>query len=89
MAAADCAEGKGPPPTELLYHWKAQNYETLPFSGGTAEQPAGLIERMTAAGNAYYAWKGLSQSGNKNTWRKDNPDAWKTCVYIMDLRKYG
>jgi len=61
----------------------------LPFSGGTKDQPAGLLDRMTTAINVFHAWKGLFESPRKATWKLENPDEWDICERVMELREYG
>ena len=75
---------------ELSMYFQTRGFNgELPKSGGLEDQPAGSLERMTTAGNVYYAWKGLVKSGNKVTWQKNNQDDWDICVRVMELRANG
>ena len=87
LAAAICAEENGPPPPELAAYWRFKEYGISPRSGGQDVHPAGLLDRMTAAANVYYAWKGLKQAPRKISWQREHPEQWKTCVRILELRK--
>lgn len=51
----DYCEGKGPPPRALVEAFHAKRWG-LPEGGGTLDQPAGLITRMTVALNVYEQW---------------------------------
>jgi len=86
LAAAACAEDDGPPPPELAAYWKMKEYGLPPRTGGQDAQPAGLLDRMSAAANVYYAWKAMSQANKKGTWMTENPDQWKVCQAVMKLR---
>ena len=72
LAAAACAEDDGPPPPELAAYWKMKEYGLPPRTGGQDAQPAGLLDRMSAAANVYAAWKGLAQAQKKATWMAEN-----------------
>ena len=89
LAAADYAEDSEShaPPPELIAYWNMQTYHIPPRTGGQDAQPAGLLQRMTAAANAYHAWRGLQQATHKVQWQRDHPDQWETCVEIMRLRR--
>ena len=92
LAVADCAEGKGPPPGELMLAWQAQTWNTLPEAGGLRDQPAGLIERMSATLRVYDAMKIYADSppGNEGEFTKQNPRAWEIVLSVMGLRRaYG
>ena len=86
LAVAACAEDDGPPPPELAAYWKMKEYGLPPRTGGQDAQPAGLLDRMSAAANVYYAWKGLSQAQKKGTWQTEHPDQWRVCRQVMKLR---
>jgi hypothetical protein len=86
LAAALCAEGEGDPPPELSLYWQAQTYNALPRAGGLLDQPAGLLGRMSAAGNVYGAWKGLTMAKNKVEWQESHAQAWEVCACVMKLR---
>ena len=88
LAAAACAEDSdAPPPPELSAYWRMKTYGLPPRTGGQDAQPAGLLDRMIAAANVYYAWKAMSQADKKGTWQQDNPDQWKICERVMKLRR--
>ena len=88
LAAAACAEGDdAPPPPELVAYWKLKEYGLPPRTGGQDAQPAGLLEKMSAVGNVYYAWKAWTQAPKKATWMKEHPDQWKTCQKVYELRR--
>jgi hypothetical protein len=72
LAAASYADGEGSPPEELLQAWKAKSWG-LPKAGGTEDQPAGLLERMAAALNAYTAMESFNAANNKARWAAMNP----------------
>lgn len=82
-AAVACAAGDGPPPPELTLAWQCQQFGALPYAGGLSEQPAGLLDRMTAANNSYNAWRGYIQAPHKNAWIADNPQGWKIVQEII------
>ena len=87
LAAAACAEDdRVPPPPELAAYWKMKEYGLPPRTGGQDAQPAGLLDRMSAAANVYYAWKGLAQAQKKGTWQSQHPDQWRVCQQVMKLR---
>ena len=51
-------------------------YKALPESGGLLDQPAGLLEKMTAAYNAWMAFKSFRERDSSKTsqWIEANPD---------------
>ena len=51
------------------------------------DQPAGMLGRMTAAGNVYSAWRGLTMAKNKVEWQESHAEAWEVCTSVMKLRK--
>jgi len=89
LAAADCAEGKGPPPGELVLAWHAQSWSTLPEAGGLRDQPAGLLERMSSVLHVYDAMKAYADSppGHEDEFAKRNPRAWEIVLSVLSLRK--
>ena len=89
LAAADCAEGKGPPPGELVLGWQAQSWQALPEAGGLRDQPAGLLERMSTSLRVYEAMKTYADSppGYEGEFAKRNPRAWAIVLGVMELRR--
>jgi hypothetical protein len=88
LAAADCAEGKGPPPGELQLAWQARGWGTLPESGGLRDQPAGLLDRMTQALGVYDAFMAYKQrdAGDESGFAKKQPKAWQTVLRVREIR---
>jgi hypothetical protein len=66
LAAADCASGKEEPPPELQMAWDAELFGTPPYSGGRADQPAGLLAKMRKCLNIYNAIQQEKNIPNKN-----------------------
>jgi len=90
LAAADCAEGKGPPPPELQLAWQARQWASLPEVGGLRDQRAGELYRMATAENVYNAVRSWRRSANWAQWAKDNPEEWETVCMVRRLRTiYG
>jgi hypothetical protein len=85
-AFADDPHVNAPPP-ELVAHWNMQTYQIPPRAGGQADQPAGLLSRMTAAANAYHSWREFTRAAHKIQWQQDHPEGWDTCKLIMRLRR--
>ena len=46
------------------------------------DQPAGLLERMTAALNTYNACKAFSKNAHNQEWKKSN---WETIDFVNKL----
>ena len=89
LAAADCAEGKGPPPGELTLAWQAQSWQALPEAGGLRDQPAGLLERMSTAlsvYDAFVAYKAVD-GGHEDEFARKNPRAWASVLMVQGLRR--
>jgi len=86
LAAADCAEGKGPPPPELQMAWQARQWSTLPETGGLRDQQAGELYRMATAENVYEAVRAWRRSTNWAQWAKENPDEWEIVCMVRRLR---
>lgn len=86
MAVVDYVEGKGPLPPELSLYWQVQTYHSLPEPGGLLDQPAGLLDRMTAAANVYSIMKSRTQSKDWVKWAENNQDSMKVFEYIDWLR---
>jgi len=84
LAAALCAEGKGPPPIELEYAWQSNN-GMLPNKGGLRDQPYALIKRMYACFNVWQAMNDYMKHDMDTKWVKSNPDKWRIVVGILDL----
>ena len=91
LAAAACAEDSdAPPPPDLIAYWQMKQYGLPPRTGGQDAQPAGMLSRMTALANVYYAWKAMSDAPKKGTWQRENTNQWETCQKVMRLRsEYG
>jgi len=88
LAAAACAEDSdAPPPPELAAYWRMKSYGLPPRTGGQDAQPAGLLDRMTAAANVYNAWNAMTDAPKKGTWQRDNPAQWETCQKVYELRR--
>jgi len=89
LAAADCAEGKGPPPGELTLAWQAQSWQALPEAGGLRDQPAGLLDRMGASLRVHDAMRAYADSpaGHEGEFAKRNPRAWAIVLSVMGLRR--
>ena len=86
MAAADCAEGKGPPPPELRLYWECRDLGALPRAGGVQDQPAGLIQRMRAANNVYTVQKAY-WTLKLVDFQKRYPDGIKLVHEVIKLRE--
>ena len=86
-AAAYAEDDKATPPPELALYRRAQTYGGLPRAGGLDDQPAGLLDRMSASANVYRAWRGLAQASNKVEWQSAHPDEWAVCQTVMKLRR--
>ena len=89
LAAAAHADDPGhhAPPPELVAYWSMQTYHIPPRAGGQDDQPAGLLQRMTAAANAFYSWREFTRATHKVTWQQEHPDGWETCKLILRLRR--
>ena len=87
LAAADAAEGLGPPPEELQLAWHVKRWGSLPRAGGLDDQPVGLVARMATAGNVYDAIRSWRKSPNWIKWQADNPGAWDVVQAVIELRK--
>jgi len=71
----DYAEGKGPPPQELIEAFQARQWG-LPEPGGRLDQQAGLVVRMTYALNVYDLWSGYlraEKQGHASEWKNADP----------------
>lgn len=55
-AVVDHAEGRGPPPPELVKFQRFQSWNALPLQGGTDDQRYGELERMQACGRVKHIW---------------------------------
>ncbi len=87
LAAADCADGKGPPPPDLILAWQARTWNTLPEPGGLRDQYAGELARMSAAMNTYDAWRRRRHHQNWAKWAKDDPKSWHIILHVQKLRQ--
>jgi len=88
LAVADCAEGKGPPPGELILGWQARRWGALPEAGGLLDQPSGLLERMSTCLNVHDAMSAYKQSpgGHEGEFSASNPQAWAWVLMVRALR---
>lgn len=86
LAAADYAEGKGPPPLPLRYALQAHSYHALPEAGGLRDQPARLLNQMALCYNVYTVWRDFRYTADKTKWKKENPDRWKIAVEVLKER---
>ena len=87
LAAADAAEGLGPPPEELQLAWQVRRWHALPEPGGLLDQPAGLVERMAVAESVYQAVKAWRSAPEWGRWSVQNPDEWGVVQSVIELRK--
>ena len=51
--AADCANGKAPPPPELSLMWRCQQFGCLPEAGGYNDQDFATMERAAVFDRVY------------------------------------
>lgn len=86
LAAAACAEGKGPPPPELEQAWQARNWRALPEPGGLRDQRVGELRRMAAVVNVYDAVCSHRRSTNWAEWAKRNPEMFRLINTVQRLR---
>jgi len=91
LAAVNYAEGKGPPPPDLLTAFAARRWGALPEAGGLRDQPAGELDRMSATLNAFDAWSAwMNRDPEPATeWVKANPEMWKLVQGLMGLKNDG
>lgn len=87
LAAADCAEGKGPPPPELELAWQAKQWNALPEPGGLRDQRVGELARMSAALNTYNAVRLWCFTTEQLRFPERHPDAWEIVSCIIGLRR--
>jgi hypothetical protein len=87
LAAALCAEGKAAPPPELVMAWRCGRFRALPLGGGVLDQPAGLLDKMDAALNAWTAWGSwmARQAGHEGEWAEKHPAEWALVQKIMEM----
>lgn len=90
-AAAACAEGKAPPPPELVLAWQCDRWHALPYSGGVLDQPAGLLGRMLQLLNVYETMRSwhLRRAGEEKDWIEAHPQGWEIVRQIERLRRNG
>ena len=87
LAAADCAEGKAPPPQELEYAWQAQAHPgALPNAGGLRDQPVALMTKMRVCLNVWSAFKEYFANEQSVKWTQKNHDKWEIIVSVGKLR---
>lgn len=89
LAAAECGENpQAEPPPELRLAWQATGYHALPEAGGLLDQPAGLLNRMTAAYNAWQAFDRYRRRdvSKHQQWVEANPELWNEILRIRKLR---
>ena len=75
------------PPRELILSLHCERYHALPRAGGLLDQPAGLLARLTAAGNAYNVFKGWLEASSKLEWSILYPAGRRLVNEIYELRK--
>jgi hypothetical protein len=63
-----------------------ERWHALPEPGGLLDQPAGLMERMTAALNVVNTLRARNASENWAQWMNDNPDAARLINEVEKLR---
>ncbi len=74
-AVVDYAEGKGPPPPELIEGFRSREWG-LPDPGGRLDQPAGLVAKMDYALNVYETWSAFLRAeaaGDSIKWKNADP----------------
>ena len=52
------------PPSELVLAWHCKEWNSLPYSGGLLDQPAGLMSRLSTLSSIHTAFR---------TWRDKKP----------------
>ena len=72
----------GPAPQELKDYWKSEKWG-LPYGDGWMNQPVGMVERMTVAGNTWNAVKDYRKARMAANWAVDNPEAWQIVSYVI------
>lgn len=87
-AAAQYAEGKAAAPLPLRYALQARAYNALPDAGGLRDQPAKLINQMSACYNVYAAWRSFHTAPDKVDWKRNNPDGWDIVKEVLKLGKH-
>lgn len=87
MAAADAAEGNGAPPPELEMAWDSAKFNIPPFSGGRADQPAGLLKRMRVLSNVYDAMQTAKEYNRTGRIKEfhDHP-SYSTYIEVTKMR---
>jgi hypothetical protein len=73
---------------------ECEEYQSLPYSGGVMEQPAGLLRKMRQVNNVYQTFKVYQQEGNRPgetaKWKREHEDMWNIVSQVEKLRtKYG
>lgn len=87
LAAADYGlYQEGEPPPILGLAFQCERWNTLPHAGGLLDQPAGLMRKMTALLNVYYAHFHSIKAENVVEWGKANPGAMKIIKQVTELR---
>ena len=89
LAAADCAEGKGPPPDDLQKAWQVRDYGVLPNAGGLRDQRIGELERMVYLLNVYTAMTALHKSDDWMELQQERPELWAVISEVRQLRRRG
>ena len=87
MAAAACAEGKGPPPPELNLGWEIERFHALPEPGGLRDQIAGEMLRCRAVLNVYGAFKAFRGSRKWAAWSKSNQAQWAIVAQVKQMQE--
>lgn len=73
---------------------ECEEYQSLPYSGGVMDQPAGLLRKMRQVNNVYQTFKVYQQEGNRPgetaKWKREHEDMWDIVSQVEKLRtKYG
>lgn len=73
---------------------ECEQYNSLPYSGGVMDQPAGLLKKLRQCVNVYTAFRLYKQGGNKPgemaKWKKEHEDVWDIISEVQELRvKHG
>lgn len=73
------------PPRELALYWQIRAYGSLPHAGGLLDQPAGLMARISTAGNVYTHYTAWYLAPSRNEWIAHNPQGWQV---VKEAWKY-
>lgn len=89
LAAADAAEGKGPPPPDLELAWDCQTFGGLPEAGALRDQPAGLLKRARVALNVYNSVRLFTAPPGDATYvdlANRHPREWRVYQDVLRMR---